>query len=105
MNVQSTIESKLSAGLDPHHLEVINESHRHNVPPGSESHFKVVLVSREFEGKSLLERHRLVHELLADEMRNDIHALALHTYTKEDWQSHQQNAPGSPPCHGGEKSA
>lgn len=105
MSVQTRIQSKLSAGLDPGHLEVINESHRHNVPPGSESHFKVVLVSREFEGKSLLERHRLVHQLLADEMRNELHALALHTYTEEDWQSHQQSAPTSPPCHGGEKSA
>lgn len=105
MSVQTGIERKLSAGLAPRHLEVTNESHRHNVPPGSESHFKVVLVSQAFEGKSLLERHRLVHELLADEMRNDIHALSLHTYTDEDWQSQRQNAPTSPPCHGGEKSA
>ena len=99
MNVQDRIQSKLRAGLDPRHLEVVNESHRHNVPPGSESHFKVVLVSQEFEGKSLLERHRLVHALLADEMRSEIHALALHTYTEEDWQSHLQSAPASPPCH------
>lgn len=103
MSVQARIESKLSARLAPQHMEVTNESNRHNVPPGSESHFKVVLVSQEFEGKSLLERHRLVHQLLADEMRVDIHALALHTYTEEDWQTHRQSAPRSPPCHGGEK--
>ncbi len=105
MNVQDRIQSKLRTGLDPRHLEVVNESHRHNVPPGSESHFKVVLVSQKFDGKSLLERHRLVHALLADEMRSEIHALALHTYTEEDWQSHLQSAPASPPCRGGEKSA
>jgi len=42
------------------HLEVINESHKHNVPEGAESHFNVVIVSSAFEGKKLLTRHRLL---------------------------------------------
>jgi BolA family transcriptional regulator, general stress-responsive regulator len=103
MTVQATIETKLAEGLQPLHLQVENESHRHNVPPGSESHFKVVLVADAFEGKSLVARHRLVNELLADELRNHIHALALHTYTREDWEEKNGNAPLSPPCLGGGK--
>jgi BolA protein len=103
MNMQATIEAKLAAGLQPLHLQVENESHRHNVPPGSESHFKVVVVSDSFAGKSLVARHRLVNELLADELQNHIHALALHTYTRQDWEEKQGAAPRSPPCLGGGK--
>ncbi|MGI9323235.1 MAG: BolA family protein [Pseudomonadales bacterium] len=40
----------------------MNESGNHNVPPGSESHFKLVLVSSEFDGKPLVQRHRLVNQ-------------------------------------------
>ena len=103
MTVQATIESKLAAGLSPLHLQVENESHRHNVPPGSESHFKVVVVTDAFEGKSLVARHRMVNEILADELRDRIHALALHTYTRQDWEDKHGNAPLSPPCLGGGK--
>ncbi|NIR32170.1 MAG: BolA/IbaG family iron-sulfur metabolism protein [Gammaproteobacteria bacterium] len=101
MRVQRLIEEKLAAGLDPLHLEVTNESHRHNVPPGSESHFKVVLVSDAFADRSLVQRHRMVHELLADPMARGIHALALHTYTSREWRERHGDAPDSPPCLGG----
>ena len=103
MTVQATIETKLADGLQPLHLQVENESHRHNVPPGSESHFKVVVVSELFEGKPLVARHRMVNEILADELRDRIHALALHTYTRQDWEQKQGAAPLSPPCLGGGK--
>jgi len=103
MSVQSVIEQKLTAEIHPSHLQVINESGNHNVPPGSESHFKVVIVSDAFTGKPLLARHRLINQVLADELQNQIHALALHTYTDGEWQETQQ-APDSPPCHGGGKS-
>ena len=66
------------------HLEVINESGNHNVAPGSESHFKVVLVAAEFEGQRLLARHRRVNGVLADELADSVHALALHTYTESN---------------------
>jgi len=104
MSVQSQIESKLAAELSPEHLEVINESNNHNVPAGSESHFKVVLVSEAFAGKALLQRHRMINKTLADELNGVIHALALHTYTQQEWQETQGNAPMSPPCLGGGKS-
>jgi len=103
VSVQNDIQNKLSANLNTIHLEVINESDNHNVPAGSESHFKVVLVSSEFEGKNLLARHRLVNKVLEDELQNKIHALAIHTYTEAEWQKKNSMAPGSPPCLGGSK--
>ncbi len=103
MSIAAGIEAKLAAGIALSHLELINESHNHNVPAGSESHFKAVLVSPEFEGKSRVARHRLVYRLLADEMREDVHALALHTYTEDEWRRQHGDAPMSPPCLGGGK--
>ena len=101
MTVQSVIETKLTEALSPLHLEVINESGNHSVPAGSESHFKVVLVAAEFEGQRLIARHRRVNGVLADELANSIHALALHTYTETEWRERFGAAPMSPPCRGG----
>ena len=99
--MQERIGSKLRSSLPAVHLDVINESHLHNVPPGSESHFKVVLVSDEFEGRMPVKRHQMVYKILCEEMQNDIHALALHTYTPEEWQTRQEEAPATPDCRGG----
>lgn len=99
-NVQTRIESKLRERFVPSHLEVSNESGNHNVPPGSQTHFKVVIVSPVFEGKALLGRHRLVNATLKEELDGPVHALALHTYTPAQWQG-LQNAPQSPQCLGG----
>ncbi len=86
MTIQQLIEAKLTAALSPSVLEVINESHMHRVEPGSESHFKVVIVSEHFSGQRLLARHRQVNSVLADELAGAVHALALHTYTETEWQ-------------------
>ena len=101
MSLHKTIEEKLAAQLPCKHLEVLNESHKHNVPPGSESHFKVVLVSEVFEGQKLIARHRQVNKILADEFSQGLHALAMHTYTEAEWREQQDDAPLSPPCKGG----
>ncbi|WP_261816815.1 BolA family protein [Vibrio gallicus] len=98
--LQQVIEQKLNQALTPTHLQVINESHKHNVPPGSESHFKVVIVSDKFENLRLIARHRLVNSTLSDEFAAGLHALSMHTLTKLEWQ--QQSIPESPPCRGGE---
>lgn len=103
MIVQTEIEKKLAETFSPLHLEVINESNNHNVPEGSESHFKVVVVSPAFAGKNLLSRHRLINATLADELNGLIHALAIHTYTEEEWKEESNGAPMSPPCLGGGK--
>lgn len=101
--MQQNITDKLEKALSPEHLEVINESHMHNVPEGSESHFKVVIVSDSFKDKMLIARHRLVNKALEDELNSSIHALALHTLTMEEWFD-KGKAAESPPCEGGSKS-
>ena len=104
MTVSSVIEQKLLAAFQPSHLEVINESNNHNVPPGSESHFKVVIVATAFENERLIKRHRLVNAVLAEELAEKIHALALHTYTESQWQEQYADiTPNSPNCLGGGK--
>jgi BolA protein len=104
MSVQETLERKLVAGIPGlSHLQVINESNRHNVPPGSESHFKLVLVADSFAGKALLARHRLVNGILAEELDGRIHALSIHAYTEAEWRARMGDAPMSPPCMGGGK--
>jgi BolA protein len=103
MTTQETIQQKLQTAFSPMHLEVINESDNHNVPAGSESHFKVVLVSKAFEGESLVARHRQVNKLLADELQGGVHALALHTMTPEDWFNQGGTVRQSPECLGGSK--
>ena len=101
MSVQEIIERKLAEGLAALHLEVTNESGQHNVPPGSESHFKVVVVSNDFEDKNLVAQHRLVYKLLGSELQGQIHALALHTYTEQGWRARTGAVAMSPPCLGG----
>jgi len=104
MQIQTQIEQKLRAQFAPLHLEVNNESHMHDVPEGSESHFRVVLVAQQFEGKPLIQRHRAVNAVLDRELKGQIHALALHTMTPEEWFAKGGEAPESPPCLGGGKS-
>lgn len=103
--IKDRIEEKLAAVFDPAHLEVVNESGNHNVPDGSETHFKVVIVSGQFDGERLINRHRRVNETLAEELAGGVHALAIHAYTATDWRNRFGNAPMSPPCHGGDGAA
>ncbi|GAF77947.1 unnamed protein product [marine sediment metagenome] len=101
MSNQDTIEQKITQVLHPMHLEVLNESNMHNVPPGSESHFKVTVVSEKFEGRMLVNRHRMVNEVLAEELNGKIHALAMHTMTPDEWFEAGGQSADSPQCQGG----
>ncbi len=103
MTVQHTIEQKIRLALSPEYLEVINESHMHNVPPGSESHFKVVVVSPTFETQTRIQRHQALNALLADELAGPVHALSLQTHTAPEWAARGGQAMTSPACHGGSK--
>jgi BolA protein len=103
MKIQNNIEKKLLSHFNPQHLEVINESAMHTVPAGSESHFKVVIVTPMFGGERLINRHRAVNAILKEELANDIHALALHTYTQGEWHNLFGAFPTSPNCLGGGK--
>jgi len=101
MSVQSTIESMLTEALEPVHLEVINESSMHSVPEGSESHFKVTAVSAMFNDRALIARHRLVNEVLAEQLAGPVHALSLTTLTPDEWFDRAGEVAASPPCRGG----
>ncbi len=103
MQIQTAIEDKLRAALSPEHLDVANESHMHSVPPNSETHFKVVVVSEAFSGKRKVARHQQIYGLLADELAGPVHALALHTYDPAEWAERQGAVPASPDCLGGSK--
>ena len=99
--LQQKIQSKISAGIAPRHLAVVNESGMHNVPAGSETHFRVLVVSADFAGAPRLARHRRIHALLAEELAAGVHALAIDAWTPEEWQ--RAGAPSvSPACRGGD---
>ncbi|HBX57364.1 BolA family protein [Pseudomonas sp. UBA2684] len=87
------------AGLEPQHLEVLDESHMHS--RGLETHYKAVIVSPQFAGLNAVKRHQKVYACLG-ELMGQLHALALHTYTPEEW-AQQGAAPDSPTCKGGSK--
>jgi BolA protein len=81
MQMRDRIAGKLTKALAPERLEVIDDSHRHaghaGARPGGETHFTVDIVSLAFRGKSRLERHRMVNEALASELKDGVHALAI----------------------------
>jgi len=87
------------AALEPQHLEVLDESHMHS--RGLETHYKAVIVSPQFAGLNAVRRHQKVYASLG-ELMGQLHALALHTYTPEEW-AEQGAAPASPTCRGGSK--
>ena len=102
MSIQTTIQQKLETEFDAAFVSVENESHMHNVAPGSESHFKVTIVSDRFRDQMLIKRHRMVNKTLEQELQQ-IHALALHTLTPEEWQAREGVVADSPRCRGGGK--
>lgn len=103
MTIQHTIEQKLGDAFNSDFLAVENESHKHNVPPDSETHFKVTLVSDAFQGQGKVKRHQEIYRLLAEELSGGVHALALHLFTPAEWAQTGQAAPESPNCLGGSK--
>ena len=79
--VQHTITNKLREAFTPESLDVIDESHLHEGHaghrPGGETHFRIYIVSDAFEGKSRIERHRMINATLAAELAGPVHALAI----------------------------
>ena len=84
VKVEAEMREKLMVALRPTRLDVINESELHaghrSSPGTGESHFRVLIVSAAFAGKSRVERHRMVNAVLADEVGQRVHALALNAY-------------------------
>ncbi len=88
MSMENLIKEKLTQSLNPNSLTVLNESDSHSHHAGSpgtgESHFRVSIVAEIFKNKSRVERHRMVNTILADELRDKIHALAVKAQTPEE---------------------
>ncbi|MBQ14754.1 MAG: transcriptional regulator [Gammaproteobacteria bacterium] len=102
--MQKIIEKIIQEELAPSRLLVENESQFHG-GPATESHFKLTVVSNGFDGLRPVGRHQKIYALLADQLNNGVHALALHLYTEQEWQALNQQAPDSPDCKGGSKQA
>ncbi len=88
MNRAATIEAKLRQSLSPQRIEVEDESHRHvghaGAPAGGQSHFRLLVVAESFQGKSRVERQRMVYGILADELASGMHALAMTTLAPDE---------------------
>jgi stress-induced morphogen len=100
--IANRIIAKLTENFSPLHLVVLNESAMHAVPAGSETHFKVTLAADAFTDKRQVQRHQAVYACLAEELKNGVHALALHTFSPAEWQAIGA-VPASPACMGGSK--
>lgn len=83
MDREASIRAKLKAAFAPDSLIVENESHRHHghAHAGADTHFKVTIVAKAFEGKSRVARHRMVNDLLQEELKAGLHALAIKALT------------------------
>ncbi len=98
--VQTMLAQQLTEAFAPAVLEIENESYKHSVPKGSESHFKVFIASDKFDGVKLLDRHRMVNDAVAELLKTKVHALSIKAKTP------QQVAAGAamqttPNCKGG----
>ena len=88
MSVETTMREKLTRALQPTRLDIVNELHLHaghrSSPGTGESHFSVLVVSPAFPGKSRVDRHRMINEILAAELAGSVHALAIKAYGPDE---------------------
>jgi BolA protein len=92
MDRRSHLEARIRAELAASYVEVVDDSHRHAGHAGAASgggHFRATIVSDRFAGLSRVVRQRLVYQVLAAEMKSEIHALALRTFTPAEWAAQQ----------------
>lgn len=99
-NVYEIITKKLISSFSPLHLEVLNESYKHKVPEGSETHFKIQIVSKSFDNLNLIARHRLIYSCLDVELKTGVHALALDCKTENQWIENKVFNSTNIPCKG-----
>ncbi len=102
--IETRIREKLATAFAPEHIELENESHTHSVPKNSETHFKLVLVSKVFEGLSRVARQRKVYDVLKDELApGRVHALTQKVFALSEWTLDAASSFESPACMGGSK--
>ena len=84
MAITETILEKIKKNFSPKYTELQDESHKHS-GNRKETHFKLILTSEVFKGLTILHRHRMVHDVLKEELNGPVHALSLSLYSPEEW--------------------
>jgi BolA protein len=88
MPTRNAIIEKLTRAFAPHRLDVVDESQMHaghaGHRPGGETHYRIYIVSKAFQGKSRIERHRMINDTLSDELKAGVHALAIHASAPDE---------------------
>lgn len=113
MNLQSTstkpareqrITKLIHKEFSPVFFDLENESHKHSVPPNSETHFKMLVVSEKFAGQTRINRQRMLLAVLDEEMKSGLHAISMKALSPEEWRAQNEVIElNSPPCLGGGK--
>jgi BolA family transcriptional regulator, general stress-responsive regulator len=84
MTVEERIEKKIRKSFEPEYMDIKNQSHLHAGHQGhdgsGQSHFRLVVVAQRFEGKSRLERQRMIYKILEEEFQDSLHALSIAAY-------------------------
>jgi BolA protein len=101
MSRKNRIEKLLNQEFVPVYLNVEDESANHHVPEGSQTHFKITVVSSRFIDLSRIARHRLLNQLLKEEFELGLHALSMHLFTPDEWENQSKTVLQSPVCKGG----
>lgn len=101
MTRKQRINDLILNALHPVFLTVDDESHKHHVPEGMESHFNITLVSKQFQNLKRVARHRLVHTILTEEFNQGLHALSLHLFSPEEWDERATTDRSTPACRDG----
>lgn len=96
------IEEILTKNITPiEQLQIVDESHQHAGRQGTESHFKIMIISEFFSSQSRVQRQRMVQQLLVEEFAQGLHALSLRLLTGEE--AEKLGVFSSPHCAGGNK--
>jgi BolA protein len=82
--IENKIINTLNDCMDIFSLKILNESFMHNVPEDAESHFKIVIVSNDFNNLSHIKRHKLVYKYL-DTIMDDIHAISIQSFNEDEF--------------------
>jgi BolA protein len=83
-SIENKIINTLNDCMDIFSLKILNESFMHNVPEDAESHFKIVIVSNDFNNLSHIKRHKLVYKYL-DTIMDDIHAISIQSFNEDEF--------------------
>jgi BolA protein len=91
MTLEAHVKENLKSAMSLDHFGYQDDTAGHEHHPGRNggAHITALIVSQNFEGLKLLERHKMVYSALGNLMQNDIHAFSMKTYTPDEWAKHK----------------